>query len=144
MKTQLPLTLKVQIAFGAVMAVILTVGVVAYRSVLASSESAQWAQHTNEILEHLANLRLGMESIENGYRDFAFSGADTFLQRSRANISLVDDEQRTLRAMTADNPRQQHRLNTVRTIRFWTHFTLQPVTWRRRSNNCYVNAMQPP
>jgi diguanylate cyclase (GGDEF)-like protein len=113
MKTQLPLTLKVQIAFGAVMAVILTVGVVAYRSVLASSESAQWAQHTNEILEHLANLRLGMESIENGYRDFAFSGADTFLQRSRANISLVDDEQRTLRAMTADNPRQQHRLNTV-------------------------------
>jgi diguanylate cyclase (GGDEF)-like protein len=95
------------------MAVILTVGVVAYRSVLASSESAQWAQHTNEILEHLANLRLGMESIENGYRDFAFSGADTFLQRSRANISLVDDEQRTLRAMTADNPRQQHRLNTV-------------------------------
>src|SRR6202167_1891127 len=113
MKTQLPLTLKVQIAFGAVMAVILTLGIVAYRSVLASSESPQWAQHTNEILDHLANLRLGMESIENGYRDFAFSGADTFLQRSRANISLVDNEQRVLRALTADNPRQQGRLSII-------------------------------
>ena len=53
------------------MAALLIVGIVAYRSVLASSESAQWAQHTNEVLEHLANLRLGMENIEAGYRDFA-------------------------------------------------------------------------
>ena len=85
MKIQLPVVMKVQVAFGAVMAVLLIVGIVAYRSVLASSESAQWAQHTNEVLEHLANLRLGMENIENGYRDFALSGADAFLQRSRAN-----------------------------------------------------------
>src|SRR6185312_12714496 len=73
MRIQLPLFIKVQVAFGVVMAVLLVVGVIAYRSVLASSESAQWAQHTNEVLEHLANLRLEVESIENGYRDFALS-----------------------------------------------------------------------
>jgi diguanylate cyclase (GGDEF)-like protein len=113
MKTHLPVGLKVQVAFGAVMAVLLIVGIVAYRSVLASSESAQWAQHANEVLEHLANLRLGMENIQNGYRDYALSGADAFLQRSRANTSLVDSEQRALRALTADNPRQQRRLSTI-------------------------------
>src|SRR3979490_779034 len=107
MEMQPPLTLKVQAAFGAVMTVLLIVGIVAYRSVVASSESARWAQHTNEVLEHLANLRLGTENIENGYRDFALSGADAFLQTSRANTSLVDDEQRALRALTADNPGQQ-------------------------------------
>jgi diguanylate cyclase (GGDEF)-like protein len=63
MKIQLPLVLNVQVAFGAVMAVLLVVGIVAHRSVLASSESARWAQHTNEVLEHLANLRLGVEGI---------------------------------------------------------------------------------
>jgi diguanylate cyclase (GGDEF)-like protein len=113
MKMQLPLSLRVQAAFATVMAVLLIVGSVAYRSVRASSESAQWAQHTNEVLEHLANLRMGMQNGENGYRDFALSGADVFLQWSRANISLADTEQRTLRALTADNPRQQHRLNIV-------------------------------
>jgi len=113
MKIQLPIILKVQVAFGAVMSVLLIVGIVAYRSVLASSESARWAQHTNEVLEHLANLRLGMESIENGYRDFALSGTDAFLQRSRVNISLVDSEQRALRALTEDNPHQQRRLSIV-------------------------------
>src|ERR1700722_11718274 len=113
MKMQLPLRLKVQAAFGAVMAALLIVGIVAYRSVLASSASARWAQHTNEVLEHLANLRLGMDNIENGYRDFALSGADAFLQSSRANTSLVDNEQRALRALTADNPRQQRRLSII-------------------------------
>jgi diguanylate cyclase (GGDEF)-like protein len=113
MKVPLPVTLKVQAAFGAVMAALLIVSMVAYRSVIASYESAQWAQHTNEVLEHLANLRSGMEDIENGYRDFALSGADAFVQRSRANTSLVDDEQRALRALTVDNPRQQHRLSII-------------------------------
>jgi len=63
MKIQLPLVPKVQVAFGAVMAMLLVSGIVAHRSVLASSESAQWAQHMNEALEHLANLRLGVEGI---------------------------------------------------------------------------------
>jgi diguanylate cyclase (GGDEF)-like protein len=113
MKKQLPVVLRVQAAFAAVLAVLLVVGVVAYRSVHASFESAQWAQHTDEVLEHLANLRLQMENIENGYRDFALSGTDAFLQRSRANASLAEDEQRALQALTADNPRQQRRLSVV-------------------------------
>src|SRR5258708_30822258 len=54
-----------------------------------------------------------MENIENGYRDFALSGTDAFLERSRANASLADNEQRGLRALTADNPRQQRRLSIV-------------------------------
>jgi diguanylate cyclase (GGDEF)-like protein len=113
MKKQLPVVLKVQVAFGAVMAVLLIVGIVSYRSVLASFESAHWAQHTDEVLEHLADLRLQTENIENGYRDFALSGRDEFLQRSRANALLADNEQKTLRALTVDNPRQQHRLSIV-------------------------------
>src|ERR1700685_2048252 len=97
MKIQLPVVLKVQVAFGAVMTALLIVGIIAYRSVLASSESAQWAQHTNEVLEHLAYLRLGVQNIENGYRDFALSGAAAFLQWSRDNTSLADNEQTALR-----------------------------------------------
>jgi diguanylate cyclase (GGDEF)-like protein len=113
MKIQVPLVLKVQAAFGAVMIALLIVAIIAYRSVLASSASAQWAQHTNEVLEHLANLRLRVENIENGYRDFALSGTGAFLERSRANAALADNEQRALRALTADNPRQQRRLDRV-------------------------------
>ena len=117
MKIQLPLDLKAQVAFGAVMALLLAVDIIAYRSVLASSESAQWAQHTNEVLEHLANLRLGVESIENGYRDFALSGAEEFLRKSKASTAFADNEQNVLWALTADNPRQQRSLSTITELR---------------------------
>jgi diguanylate cyclase (GGDEF)-like protein len=113
MKIHLQVLPKVQAVFGAVIIALLIVGVVAYRTALASSESAQWAQHTNEVLEHLANLRLGMENIENGYRDFALSGAAGFLRWSRANTLLVDNERGALRALTADNPREQRRLRLI-------------------------------
>src|SRR5258708_13771595 len=108
MKLHSPLTINVQAEVGAVMMVLLIVGIITYRSVLASAESAQWAQHTNEVLEHLANLRMWTENIESGNRNFAFGAADRFLQCSPAHTSLVYDEQRTLRARTADHPPQQH------------------------------------
>ena len=108
-----PVKLSVHFAFGAVMAVLLTFSIVAYRSVLASFESAQWAQHTNEVLGHLASLRLRMENIETGYHDFELNGINAFIERSRANAISADKEQMTLRALTADNPRQQVRLNSV-------------------------------
>jgi CHASE3 domain sensor protein len=65
---------------GALLAVLLIVGVVAYRSITALRVSARWEQHTNEVLEHLANQRLSVESIESGYRDFALTGENAFLQ----------------------------------------------------------------
>jgi diguanylate cyclase (GGDEF)-like protein len=113
MKAQMPLHRTMQLGFAAVLVVLLIVGAVAYRSVVVSTEVAHWVQHTNEVLEHLAHLRSAIESIDSGFRDFALSGDDAFLQLSRGRISLVDQEQSTLRALTADNPLQQRRLTVI-------------------------------
>jgi CHASE3 domain sensor protein len=102
-----------QLGFIAVLALLLIVGAVAYRSVTASTDSARWVQHSSEVLEHLAHLRAAVETIDSGYRDFALSGDDAFLQLSRGRISLVDQEQSTLLTLTADNLPQQHRLAVI-------------------------------
>jgi PAS domain S-box-containing protein len=104
-----------QLGLGAALAVLL-VGVVAYRSVTASSDSARWIQHTHEVLEHLANLRSAMQSIEGGYRDFALSGDEAFLRTSRTQIPGADQELRALRALTIDNPEQQRRIDSVASL----------------------------
>jgi len=72
-------------------AVLLIVGIVAYRSITALTVSARWAQHTNEVLEHLANQRSSVVSVESGYRDFALSGEDAFLQVCRDSVSVIDE-----------------------------------------------------
>jgi diguanylate cyclase (GGDEF)-like protein len=110
MKAKLPLIRTMQLGFGAVVAVLLIVSAIAYRGLIASSESAHWAQHTHEVLEHLAKLRLAMENLESGYREFALSGDDDLPQSSRTKISLLAEQLSALRALTVDNPAQQRRL----------------------------------
>jgi PAS domain S-box-containing protein len=113
MKTTLPLTRKVQLGFGAVLAVLLLVGVVSYRSLDASAESERWVQHTQEVRKHLGTLLSALESIEASYSRLALRSDDALFQTSRTSISLLDQEQKTLRTLTADNPDQQRRLASL-------------------------------
>ena len=123
---------------GAVIAMLLIIGMVAYRSVLASFESAQWTQHTDEVLEHLANLRLRMENIENGYRDFALSGTSALSSNARAPMHRwLTTNKEPLRALTVDNPRQQGRLRIVADL-------LQRMIDPKRADAIEESRRQPP
>ena len=113
MKKQLALVRQMRLGFIAVLAVLLVVGVVTFRRVITATDSSHWTEHTRRVLEHIERLRLAMENVEGGYRDYAFSGDEQFVHLSHANISLVDHERGFLRALTIDNPSQQHRLDAV-------------------------------
>jgi PAS domain S-box-containing protein len=113
MKTEFRFVRTMQFGFGAALAVLCVVGVIANRSVNVSNESAQWTQHTYEVLEHVARLRSAMERIESGYRDYALSADEAFLQTARINGSRLDQELRALLALTADNPSQQRRIGDL-------------------------------
>jgi signal transduction histidine kinase/ActR/RegA family two-component response regulator len=116
MKTKLQLIRKMQFGFSAVLAVLLAVGVVSYRNLNASAESERWVQHTHEVLEHLGSLLSKIADIETAYRGFALTGEEAFLQCPRVYIPLVDQEERTLLVLTADNPHQQRRLARLATL----------------------------
>jgi len=113
MKTNMQLIRKIQLAFGAVLAILLIVGVISYRSLLASADSQRWVQHTYEVLGHIESLRLGMENVETEYSVFALGGTELSLQEFRAGLSRIGQEQKTLRALTVDNPGQQRHLATL-------------------------------
>jgi hypothetical protein len=63
MKKNLQLIRKTQVGFGAVLAVLLVVGIVSYRSLAASTETERWVQHTHEVLEHLETLILESPTV---------------------------------------------------------------------------------
>ena len=65
MDMRLPLVRKIQFGFSAVLAVLLVVGIVAYRNLLASADSERWVQH--QVLEQLATLLSAIPNIETGY-----------------------------------------------------------------------------
>ena len=132
MKTKFPLIRKVQLAFGAAILVLLVAGAISYRSLVVSSESDQWVQHTHEVLETLQDLRLAIESIESSCRGFVLTGKESYLESYRASILSAEQDEATLRNLTVDNPEQQSYLPALENlVAQKIHFeeTVRSVRW---------------
>jgi PAS domain S-box-containing protein len=107
MKTKILLIRKMQIAFGFAILTLLAVGVFSYRAMLASGESDRWVRHTHEVLDNLKNLFSAMENMETNYQGFVLTGNEACLEHYQANIVRAEQNQKTLRALAADNPNQR-------------------------------------
>jgi PAS domain S-box-containing protein len=113
LKSNFPLIKGMQLGLTGIIAILIVIGLFAYRDLITSTAAARWAQHTNEVLEHLVRLRSTTEDIERGYREFTLSGDETYLRMANASIVLAAQERKALGALTVDNPRQQTRVGIV-------------------------------
>jgi PAS domain S-box-containing protein len=100
----------VQLAFGSAIAILLVMGALSYRSIVASDESDGWVRHTHEVLDNLQNLTAGMAEVSSSIRRFVITGEDSDLAPYRAARSEVERLASVLRDATLDNPEQQRRL----------------------------------
>ncbi len=113
MKTKSRLNRKVQIAFGSALLTLLIVGVLSYRSMIASSESVRWVRHTHEVMESLQDLLLSMETVESSSRGFALTGNDSYLQTYHAGTLKATSAKESVAHLTIDNLGQQRRLSDL-------------------------------
>jgi PAS domain S-box-containing protein len=113
MKFALSLNRKMQLAFGAAIAILIVVGAFSYRSVVMSSENDRWVQHTHEVLENLDELLFAMASIESSGRGYILTGDESYLEPHRESGLSVAQHEAALRLLTADNADQQRRLSLV-------------------------------
>jgi PAS domain S-box-containing protein len=116
MNTKFPLIRKMQLGFGSALVILLLVSVVSYQSVLASAESERWVRHTYEVLENLEGLLSAMDDVETGVREFTLSGHEASLEPYRAGIQRVEQDDKVLRGLTADNPDQQRRIPALESL----------------------------
>jgi PAS domain S-box-containing protein len=113
MKTKSLLNRKVQLALGAAILALLVVGAISYHAIATTTESDRWVRHTHEVLEKLQNLRFAMGSIESSYRAFALTGKESYLDSYRASILSAEQDEATVRNLTADNPKQEMLIPTL-------------------------------
>jgi len=106
----------VQLAFGSAIAVLLVVGSLAYRTVLASNESTGWVVHTHEVLENLRESQFAMETISASLRGFELTGDETYLGRYHAGVTNLAQREAAVRGLTLDNPKQQRMLPALEAL----------------------------
>jgi methyl-accepting chemotaxis protein len=101
---------RIGFGFGLAVALLLIVGVVAYRSNDALVENNHRVIHTHQVLEQVAHALSFMKDAETGQRGFLLTGNETYLEPYRGALASIERTMTDLRELTADNPHQQARL----------------------------------
>jgi PAS domain S-box-containing protein len=76
-------------------------------------ESAFWVSHTQEVLKEIGGITAGVASIGSSQRSYINTGDGRLLEQEAGIKDALHNKIATLRKLTADNPRQQPRLDQL-------------------------------
>jgi methyl-accepting chemotaxis protein len=100
-------------AFGPLILAI--VGAIVYLNTEALIQARGWYTHTVQVLHQTDALRVRLLNAETGERGYVLTGDESYLAPYKVG-GPSDQAISALAALTADNPRQQARLETVRAL----------------------------
>jgi len=110
-------SLRAKIAAGLVTALlILLIGGASYYAVGRSTRAAEAVSHTDSVLIEREQLLSALKDAETGARGYVLTGDSAFLEPFTSAEEKVARALRGLRTLTADNPRQQARLDTLESV----------------------------
>ena len=112
----LSLERKIQIGFGIGVGIIVAVGAAALRGSTATLESAVWVAHTLDVRSGLEQAVATLTGAESGVRGYEISGDSAFLAEFAAARRTLPGLLAQLRTLTADNPLQQARIDSLGTL----------------------------
>jgi methyl-accepting chemotaxis protein len=104
---------KLAAGFGIAVVIFVLVGIVSYRSTTELVSASQWRKHTYDVLIQLSQLGALLKDVELGQRSYALTGDDAFLASYTASSDRIGRTLERLRELTADNPRQQRRIERL-------------------------------
>ena len=107
---------KVAAGFALALVMLAAIGTVSYRCVDRLTSTSYLVTHTHIVREHIAATLSLLRDAESGQRGFVITGNDDFLDIYHTGSDAVAKTQRELRELTADNPRQQKRLDDAEPV----------------------------
>ena len=105
---------RLVMAFGAVIAIFLSVAAVSLYSSGKLAEAEKWNTHTYKVLGTSNDLLTSMINMETGARGFLIAGEDRFLEPWTHGLQTFDTAWSEARQLTSDNSAQQNRLNDMK------------------------------
>ncbi|MEO5902858.1 MAG: PAS domain S-box protein [Gemmatimonadaceae bacterium] len=113
--TYLPLRSKLAAGFATAI-LVLVVGVVSYWATSRAERAAKAVDHTSQILLEQQKLLAALADAETSTRGFTLTGDTADLEEFKSAKMRVGPSLNRLRTLTADNPVQQQRLDTLETV----------------------------
>lgn len=90
--------------------------VFSFFSMRASSEHSQWTKHTYQVIQKAEHLISLLKDTETGQRGFLLTGEEHYLQPFLEANQAIPVAYADLQTLTADNPTQQARLISIKSL----------------------------
>jgi signal transduction histidine kinase/CHASE3 domain sensor protein len=120
-------------AFGLVMIVLVILASAAYRTTTLNQEASDAVAHTLQVIGTANAALADLVDMETSYRGFLLAGDDTFLIPYTNADAEVDGQLDRLRELTADNPTQLARWDSIEAqIQAWRQIVTEPGIALRR------------
>jgi methyl-accepting chemotaxis protein len=126
---------KIAAGFALSLVLLIGIGAVAYSSISKLTSTSEWVTHTHEVLEHIAGVLNLLKDAETGQRGYLITGDEAFLDPYHSGSSGVLDVVKELRKLTADNPKQQKRIDAAEPLVASKLAELKQTIDLRRSGN---------
>lgn len=96
------------------------------------NSSLLWVDHTDQVIASSSRLYRLLIDMETGVRGYLLTGDDVFLQPYYEGERAINPEYQSLRALIADNPTEQARLEHIRDgYMGWRRYAEQMIQSRR-------------
>ncbi len=105
--------MKIGAGFALALAILVAIGAVSYRSTTKLTETAEWVDHTHQVLQTLEGVLSVMKDAETGQRGYLLTGQEAYLEPFNAAEATYAQELNALRELTKDNVNQQRRLDIL-------------------------------
>jgi len=99
--------------FVAALLAVVLIAFFSYRSLQANTEAADRVTHTLEVMAQLDGLLSSVKDAETGQRGYLLTGAEHYLTPYNNASSSIRGAIVRLKAMTADNPKQQQAVDSL-------------------------------
>ena len=101
---------------GLALLLLVLVGGASYRSITQLLVADKSVKHTYSVLEEINKVTSGLKDAEWGRRGYIITNDTAFLTTFNVGVQDVGREIKKLRQLTAENPRQQQRLDTLQPL----------------------------
>ena len=117
---------KLYLGFGAILAIILTLLIIAYNRFNSLSEANQWDRHTMDVIQAIDGLRNDLLQVQVEARGYYLTGTAARLERTRKEQRDIPESIQKLQQLTKDNPAQVTRFNKLEAmITVWSREVIE-------------------
>ncbi|MBI2840450.1 MAG: methyl-accepting chemotaxis protein [Acidobacteria bacterium] len=107
---------KLAAGFGAALIMLVLMGWIVYRNTTAQLETAEWVTHSVQVRRVLRVAYINLLNAETGQRGYLLTGEEQYLVPYATAIQEIEKNVNDLAALTADDPKDQNRIQSLRPL----------------------------